>query len=146
MIGNKKLERYTYYDNGNWRLRIGDSEHRGACVDRFASYEEIGLEPEEIFMLCDMDRRAKMSNHLRLEEYQALGSVSEFRDLKKAEQKRQEGCGHWEEICSSEYLGVHYYACSICHEAALRDEIGAQVLSNLCPHCGRDLRGESYGT
>lgn len=35
-------------------------------IDRLAAYEDTGLEPEEIGVLCSMDRRAKMANLLRL--------------------------------------------------------------------------------
>ena len=42
------MERYTYFDGGKWRLKIGDTEYSGDWVDRLAAYEEIGLEPEEL--------------------------------------------------------------------------------------------------
>ena len=42
------MERYTYFDGGKWRLKIGDTEYSGDWVDRLAAYEETGLEPEEI--------------------------------------------------------------------------------------------------
>lgn len=35
------MERYTYQDGGKWRIRIGDTEHSGQWVDRFAAYEDI---------------------------------------------------------------------------------------------------------
>lgn len=42
------MERYTYFDSGKFRLKIGDTEYSGDWVDRLAAYEETGLEPEEI--------------------------------------------------------------------------------------------------
>ena len=42
------MERYTYFDGGKWRLKIGDTEYSGDWVDRLAAYEETGLEPEEL--------------------------------------------------------------------------------------------------
>jgi hypothetical protein len=42
------MERYTYFDGGKWRLKIGDTEYSGDWVERLAAYEETGLEPEEI--------------------------------------------------------------------------------------------------
>ena len=42
------MERYTYFDGGKWRIKIGDTEYSGDWVDRLAAYEETGLEPEEI--------------------------------------------------------------------------------------------------
>lgn len=56
------------------------------AADRLAAYEDTGLEPEEIQVLCFMDRRAKMANLLRLEEYQELGSIEHLRELVQAEQ------------------------------------------------------------
>lgn len=58
------------------------------AVVRLAAYEDTGLEPEEIMGLCELDRRAKMADLLRLEEYQALGPVEELSALVKA---RDEG-------------------------------------------------------
>ncbi len=63
---------------------------RQRALKRLAAYEDTGLEPEDILSLCEMDKRAKMADMLRLEEYQAVGSVSEFRALKEAEKIRQE--------------------------------------------------------
>ena len=46
--GRIDMERYTYFDGGKWRLKIGDTEYSGDWVDRLAAYEETGLEPEEL--------------------------------------------------------------------------------------------------
>lgn len=46
--GGVSMERYTYFDGGKWRLKIGDTEYSGEAVDRLAAYEDTGLEPEEI--------------------------------------------------------------------------------------------------
>ena len=45
------MKRLTYFDGGKWRLKIGDTEYSGEAVDRLASFEETGLEPEEIELL-----------------------------------------------------------------------------------------------
>lgn len=42
------MKRYTYFDGGKWRLKIGDTEYSGDWVDRLAAYEETGLDPEEL--------------------------------------------------------------------------------------------------
>ncbi|MBS6375155.1 MAG: hypothetical protein KH431_11210 [Erysipelotrichaceae bacterium] len=42
------MERYTYFDGGKWRLKIGDTEYSGDWVDRLAAYEETRLEPEDM--------------------------------------------------------------------------------------------------
>lgn len=36
------MERYTYQENGKWRMRIGDTEYSGEAVNSFAAYEELG--------------------------------------------------------------------------------------------------------
>lgn len=79
-----------------------DCPHGGQCdyyCEKYATwvsqmrasleaYENTGLAPEEIMGLCEMDRRAKMADLLRLEEYQALGPVEKLAVLVKA---RDEG-------------------------------------------------------
>ena len=45
------MKRLTYFDGGKWRLKIGDTEYSGEAVDRLASFEEPGLEPEDIELL-----------------------------------------------------------------------------------------------
>lgn len=48
------MERLTYMDGGKWRIRIGDTEYSGKEIDRFASYEDTGLEPETISKIRDI--------------------------------------------------------------------------------------------
>lgn len=67
------------------------------AVVRLAAYEDTELSPEEIMGLCEMDRRAKMADLLRLEEYQALGPVEELSALVKA---RDEAVESWRGFCS----------------------------------------------
>ena len=78
------MERLTYFDNGKWRLKISDTEYSGNAVDRLATYEDTGLEPEEIIKLCDMDRRAKMAEMLRTEEEYGISS-DRLRELAQAD-------------------------------------------------------------
>ncbi len=42
------MNRYTYMENGHWRVKIGEQEIRAGFVDRLAAYESIGLTAEEI--------------------------------------------------------------------------------------------------
>lgn len=66
-----------------------DKERKGAhaasAIVRLAAYEDTGMTPEEITGLCSMDKRAKMADLLRLEEYQEIGSIDHFRELAQAE-------------------------------------------------------------
>ena len=60
------MERYTYFDGGKWRLKIGDTEYSGDWVDRLAAYEDTGLEPEEV-------------EHLKLASMgKAIAEIKEF--------------------------------------------------------------------
>lgn len=73
------MKRATHIDKDGWYINganvaavfhsgTGEIRMRGKDIDRLAAYEETRLEPEEINMLCEMDRRAKMAAMLRLEE------------------------------------------------------------------------------
>ena len=35
------MKRLTYFDNGKWRVKIGDTEYSGETVDRLAAIEDI---------------------------------------------------------------------------------------------------------
>lgn len=53
---NKSLAtRYTYFDNGQWRIKINDTEY--SCfpwIDRLAAFEDLGLEPAEVQRAYDI--------------------------------------------------------------------------------------------
>lgn len=49
-------------------------------------YEDTGLEPDEIIALCDMDRRAKIADMLRLEESAGI-SIDRLRELARADRE-----------------------------------------------------------
>lgn len=86
------MERLTYRENGKWRLRVGDTEFSGEPADKLAAYEDTVLEPEEIIALCEMNRRAKMVDMLRLEESTGV-SVDRLREL--VLQEREERNKGW---------------------------------------------------
>ena len=48
------MERYTYFENGKWRVCVGDTEYSGPWVDRLAAYEDTGLEPDDITANMEM--------------------------------------------------------------------------------------------
>lgn len=60
------MERYTYFDGGKWRIKIGDTEYSGDWVDRLAAYEETGPEPEDMKRAFNEDAILKLAG-------QALG-------------------------------------------------------------------------
>lgn len=52
----------------------------GEVLARLAAYEDTGLEPEEILMLCSMDKRARMADLLREEENRSL-TLEDLREM-----------------------------------------------------------------
>ena len=82
------MERYTYFDGGKWRLKIGDTEYSGGVVDRLAAYEDTGLEPEDFKQAFHEDAVLKLAG-------QALGiAPARLRELAQAD---REGRVHIEE-------------------------------------------------
>lgn len=77
------MERYTYFDGGKWRLKIGDTEYSGDWVDRLAAYEDTGLKPEDMKRAFNEDATLKLTG-------QALGmSPDRLRELAQAEKTGQ---------------------------------------------------------
>ena len=58
------MERYTYFDGGKWRLKIGDTEYSGDWVDRLAAYEETRLEPEDMKKAFNEDATLKLAGQI----------------------------------------------------------------------------------
>ena len=83
------MERYTYFDGGKWRLKIGDTEYSGDWVDRLSAYEETGLEPEEIERILDSYGRGmtlRTENAQRLEIIKEI-PINRLRELAQAEKE-----------------------------------------------------------
>ena len=75
------MERYTYFDGGKFRLKIGDTEYSGDWVDRLAAYEETRLEPEDMKKAFNEDATLKLAG-------QILGmSPNRLRELAQAEKE-----------------------------------------------------------
>lgn len=58
------MERYTYFDGGKWRLKIGDTEYSGDWVERLAAYEETRLEPEDMKKVFNEDATLKLAGQI----------------------------------------------------------------------------------
>ena len=80
------MERYTYFDGGKWRLKIGDTEYSGKAVDRLAAYEDTGLEPEEIEQLKGEAFGLRVDKQ-ELEQYRALGPIDRLCELAQADRE-----------------------------------------------------------
>lgn len=73
------MERYTYFDGGKWRMRVGDTEYSGKETVRLAAYEDTGLKPEDMKRAFNEDAVLKLAG-------QALGmSPDRLRELAYAE-------------------------------------------------------------
>ena len=80
------MERYTYFDGGKWRLKIGDTEYSGGVVDRLAAYEDTGLEPEDFKQAFHEDAVLKLAG-------QALGiAPARLRELAQADREGISPC------------------------------------------------------
>lgn len=84
------MERYTYFDSGKWRMRVGDAEYSGKETERLAAYEDTGLEPEEIERILDSYGRGMT---LRTENAQRLEIIKEIpiNRLRELAQAKKEG-------------------------------------------------------
>ena len=56
------------------------------AANKLGLYEDLGLEPSEVSVLCDMDRRAKMAEMLRTEEKYSL-SIDRIKELVEADRE-----------------------------------------------------------
>lgn len=104
------MERYTYFDGGKWRLKIGDTEYSGDWVDRLAAYEEIGLEPEDMKKAFNEDATLKLAG-------QILGvTPGRLRELAQADKADEIGkyrfyyCESKDEYLIGARLDTFYYA------------------------------------
>lgn len=83
------MERYTYFDGGKWRMRVGDAEYSGKETERLAAYEDTGLEPEEIERILDSYGRGmtlRTENAQRLEIIKEI-PINRLRELAQAEKE-----------------------------------------------------------
>lgn len=114
------MERYTYFDGGKWRLKIGDTEYSGDWVERLAAYEETGLEPEAVEHL----KLASMGKAIaEIKEFEGV-PIDRLRELAQAKKKgrlvvlpcsigdpvfmgtgRYKITGYEEDVCDGFYIG-----------------------------------------
>ena len=106
------MERYTYFDGGKWRLKIGDTEYSGDWVNRLAAYEETGLEPEAVEHL----KLASMGKAIaEIKEFEGV-PIDRLRELAQA--YRLLGNTVYEPnkrgvISTYKVISVHFSGCSI---------------------------------
>ena len=77
------MERYTYFDGGKWRLKIGDTEYSGDWVERLSAYEDTGLKPEAVEHL----KLASMGKAIaEIKEFEGV-PIDRLRELAQAEKE-----------------------------------------------------------
>lgn len=77
------MKRYTYFDGGKWRMRVGDTEYSGKETVRLAAYEETGLEPEAVEHL----KLASMGKAIaEIKEFEGV-PIDRLRELAQAEKE-----------------------------------------------------------
>lgn len=92
------MERYTYFDGGKWRMRVGDTEYSGKETVRLAAYEETGLDPEELeekqneaydlgYQSCLNYKGLRWDEAEELQRYREIGSIDRLRELAQAKKK-----------------------------------------------------------
>lgn len=74
------MEWLTYFDNGKWRLKIGDTEYSGNAVDRLAAYENTGLDPDQIQAVLNDAAR-------EFAEYDAMAPKERLYELAQADKE-----------------------------------------------------------
>ncbi len=88
------MERLThrYTDGKAWAniynvCACGENECKGPIIDRLAAYEDTGMEPEEIYGLCEMDKRSRMAKMLRWEKAERDGRLVVLPKISEADRK-----------------------------------------------------------
>lgn len=116
------------------------------AIDRLAAYEDTGLGPEEIEGLCTMEKRAKMADLLRLEEYQEFGSINHLRELVQAERDgRMVVYGRWDgegDGYADGEIVLDVWYCSACGHCIDDGTDDPYILPNYCPNCGAKMDSE----
>lgn len=94
------MERYTYFDGGKWRLKIGDTEYSGDWVERLSAYEDTGLEPEDMKKAFNEDATLKLAGQIlgvtpgrlrELAQAEKTGQLAEFPFIAMVEQSLRDG-------------------------------------------------------
>ena len=114
------MERYTYFDGGKWRLRIGDTEYSGETIERLAAYEDTRLEPKEVAKMA-----AEWTKYETAMSYVDEIGINRLRELSQAD--REKRC--------------------VVLDMPRKSLVWGDDEKNtcLCPCCGRDLMGIPYG-
>ena len=85
------MERYTYFDGGKWRLKIGDTEYSGDWVDRLSAYEETGLERTENAQRLEIIKEIPINRLRELAQAEKTGQLAKFPFIAMVEQSLRDG-------------------------------------------------------
>ena len=90
------MGRYTYFENGKWRIKVGDTEFAGPWVDKLSYYEELAPNLENTkdeaynlgYQTCLHSRGLTWSEARELRAYRATGlTVERAAELGKADRE-----------------------------------------------------------
>ena len=125
------MGRYTYFENGKWRIKVGDTEFAGPWVDKLSYYEELAPNLENTkdeaynlgYQTCLHAKGLTWSEARELQAYRATGlTVERAAELGKADREGR--------VIILQYSVKPLVWGDDAHETVL------------CPTCGRDLMGE----
>lgn len=90
------MGRYTYFENGKWRIKVGDTEFAGPWVDKLSYYEELAPNLENTkdeaynlgYQTCLHAKGLTWSEARELQAYRATGlTVERAAELGKADRE-----------------------------------------------------------
>lgn len=125
------MERYTYFENKKWRVRVGDTEYSGPWVDRLAAYEEIELEPDLVQFLAKLYNNPSpnwLADRRELAVYRAKIPFARLDEAAALVKARDEGRAVVLDMPRKPLVWGDDE-----HETCI------------CPDCGADLMGIPYG-
>ena len=111
---------------------------RNRLKDRVADYEDTGLEPGEIERVVDAYGRGMTLRTEAAERLEIIRKIPTARLRKIVKPDQDEPRGHW--IWRGKDKG---YECSVCHSCCLLNYERDWHKSDLCPHCGANMREET---
>lgn len=88
------MGRYTCYEDGKWRIKVGDAEFAGPWVDKLSYYEELAPNLEKTkdeaynlgYQTCLHAKELTWSEAMELQAYRATGlTVERAAELGKAD-------------------------------------------------------------
>ena len=119
------MGRYTYFENGKWRIKVGDTEFAGPWVDKLSYYEELAPNLENTkdeaynlgYQTCLHAKGLTWSEARELQAYRATGlTVERAAELEQVKRERDAAvkclCTSCKKIALKENMIT---CCGMCH-------------------------------